>query len=184
MNGRQKFFYCIVRSRFGEIIIAGRYSDQMIERVYLPKQRGLFKASIYKSATSVHTNDSTVRTICTRMSNLLQGKPVALSLDRLDWSMTYPFQQRVLRMEHRIPHGMVSTYGRLARKLGHPRAARAVGTALARNPFPIIIPCHRAIRSDRSLGGYAGGLEMKKKLLELESVEFDRNGRVVTARFW
>ncbi|MGB7054869.1 MAG: MGMT family protein [bacterium] len=184
MNGTQKFFYCIVRSGFGEIIIVGRYRDQMIERVYLPEQRGLFKSSMYKSATSVHTNDSTVRTICTRMSNLLQGMQVVLSLDMLDWSITYPFQQRVLRMEHRIPRGMVSTYGRLARKLGHPHAARAVGTALARNPFPIIIPCHRTIRSDRSLGGYAGGLAMKRELLGLEGLEFDRQGRVLTDRLW
>jgi len=79
---------------------------------------------------------------------------------------------------------MVSTYGRIARKLGLPRAARAVGNALARNPFPLIIPCHRAVRFDGSLGGYAGGVRMKKMLLELEGVEFDRHGRVITKKFW
>jgi methylated-DNA-[protein]-cysteine S-methyltransferase len=105
-------------------------------------------------------------------------------LEMLDWSVVYPFQRRVLRMEYRIPHGMVSTYGRLAHKLGHARAARAVGTALARNPFPVAIPCHRAIRVDRSLGGYAGGLAMKRRLLELEGLQFDRYGRVMTERLW
>lgn len=87
-------------------------------------------------------------------------------------------------MEHRIPRGRVSTYGRIAMKLTHPGAARAVGTALAKNPFPLIIPCHRAVKSDGKLGGYAGGLDMKKRLLEMEGIQFDQFDRVVVKRFW
>jgi len=68
--------------------------------------------------------------------------------------------------------------------LSSPNAARAVGNALANNPFPIIIPCHRAIRSDRSLGGYQGGLEMKRTLLGMEGIEFDDSGRAVTDNFF
>jgi methylated-DNA-[protein]-cysteine S-methyltransferase len=184
MQGTKKYYYCIVSSRFGKIIVVGRYSDRKVVRVYLPKQRGLFKSSSYKSAPSVNANESGVRDICLILSDLLRGEPVVFPLDMIDWSVTYPFQNNVLRMEYRIPRGMVSTYGRLARKLHHPRAARAVGTALARNPFPIIIPCHRTIRSDRSLGGYAGGLAVKRRLLELEGLEFDQCGRVTTDRFW
>jgi len=179
-----RFFYCIVESYFGEIIIVWDWADKKVARVFLPRQRALFKSSVFNSAKVLEDSDPKVRNICAQMSNLLQGKPIALSLDILDWAVTHPFQQRVLRMEHRIPRGMVSTYGRLANKLGHAGAARAVGTALARNPFPIIIPCHRTIRSDRSLGGYAGGLAMKRKLLELEGIEFDRYGRVVSDRLW
>ena len=78
----------------------------------------------------------------------------------------------------------MSTYGRIARSLGMPNAARAVGTALSRNPFPIIIPCHRAIRSNGELGGFRGGLEMKRALLELEGVEFSATGKVLTGRFY
>jgi len=179
-----RFYYCIVKSGFGEIIIVWRWTDKKVVRVFLPKQCDLFKSSVYNSAKVLEIHDDTVRNICIKLSNMLQGRPTGLSLDVLDWAMTQPFQQRVLRMEYKIPHGMVSTYGRLASKLGHSGAARAVGTALAHNPFPIIIPCHRTIRSDKSLGGYAGGLAMKKKLLELEGVEFDRGGRVVTDRLW
>jgi methylated-DNA-[protein]-cysteine S-methyltransferase len=73
----------------------------------------------------------------------------------------------------------VSTYQRIAKYLGNAKGARAVGSALAGNPFPIIIPCHRAIRSDGTLGGYQGGLEMKRRLLEMEGVMFDALGRVV-----
>ena len=179
-----EFYYCIVESGFGEIIVVWDWADKKVVRVFLPGQHALFKSSAYNSAKVLENCDPNVRNICAQMSNLLQGKPIALSLDILDWAVTHPFQQRVLRMEHRIPRGMVSTYGRLANKLGHAGAARAVGTALARNPFPIIIPCHRTIRSDRSLGGYAGGLAMKRKLLELEGIEFDRYGRVVSDRLW
>lgn len=87
-------------------------------------------------------------------------------------------------MESKIPSGKVSTYSRIASKLGNSSAARAVGNALARNPFPLVIPCHRAIRSDGSLGGYAGGIDMKKKLLELEGIEFDYRGRVIIKNVW
>jgi methylated-DNA-[protein]-cysteine S-methyltransferase len=65
-----------------------------------------------------------------------------------------------------------------------PGAARAVGTALARNPFPIIIPCHRTVRSNGDLGGFGGGLKMKRELLELEGVQFSTTGRVLTDRFY
>ncbi|KPK64895.1 hypothetical protein AMJ83_00940 [candidate division WOR_3 bacterium SM23_42] len=125
-----------------------------------------------------------MRALCSDISALLNGQSVDFNLGRLDWSLTYHFQKSVLRMEQKIPRGVVSTYGRLAKKLGNPRAARAVGTALARNPFPLIIPCHRAIRSDGSLGGYAGGLAMKKRLLEFEGVQFDEQSRVVTENYW
>jgi methylated-DNA-[protein]-cysteine S-methyltransferase len=63
--------------------------------------------------------------------------------------------------------------------LGCPRAARAVGTALANNPFPIIIPCHRTIRADGTPGGFGGGIMMKRNLLEMEGVRFDPRGRVI-----
>jgi methylated-DNA-[protein]-cysteine S-methyltransferase len=93
------------------------------------------------------------------------------------------FQQAVLRAEHAIPRGSVSTYGLLAARLGKPTAVRAVGQALATNPFPIIVPCHRAVRSSGELGGYQGGPAMKRALLEREGVAFDAAGRVVVPRF-
>ena len=65
-----------------------------------------------------------------------------------------------------------------------PNSARAVGGALARNPFPIIIPCHRAIKSNGELSGFRGGLKMKRALLELEGVEFSQDGRVITNRIY
>ncbi len=81
-----------------------------------------------------------------------------------------PFQQRVWRALRSIPHGQTTTYGRLARRIRRPLAARAVGLANGRNPIPIILPCHRVIGADGSLTGYGGGLDLKAWLLRHEGV--------------
>lgn len=79
------------------------------------------------------------------------------------------FQQKAWKALMAIPYGQTSSYAKQAHKIGFPKAVRAVGTANGRNPFPIIVPCHRILRSDGSLGGYAGGLKFKSELLKLES---------------
>lgn len=78
------------------------------------------------------------------------------------------FQRLVLRELARVPFGELTTYGSLAARIGKPRAARAVGGALNRNPVPIVLPCHRVVGASGSLVGYAGGLQRKRALLELE----------------
>ena len=112
----------------------------------------------------------------------LAGKDVSFPLEVAAVGTRPAFQRAVLRAEHAVPRGSVTTYGLIARRLGWPAAARAVGNALATNPFPIIVPCHRAVRSDGRLGGYQGGSEMKRALLEREGVPFDASGRVLAAR--
>lgn len=79
------------------------------------------------------------------------------------------FTRAVLRLTARIPYGRVRSYRWIAGRLGKPGASRAVGNALARNPIPIIIPCHRVVRSDGQLGGFALGLSWKRRLLKLEA---------------
>jgi methylated-DNA-[protein]-cysteine S-methyltransferase len=90
----------------------------------------------------------------------------------LDLSRLTPFQLSVLQAARCIPAGSVWTYGQVARSIGKPKASRAVGQALGRNPVPIVIPCHRVVASDGSLGGYSGGggLDSKRWLLRLEGV--------------
>jgi methylated-DNA-[protein]-cysteine S-methyltransferase len=107
-------------------------------------------------------------------------EPVARELDEyfagrretfnapVDWKLIGGFGERVLRATAAIPYGRVSTYAELARETGSPRAARAVGNALGANPIPIVIPCHRILRTGGALGGYGGGLERKQFLLALE----------------
>jgi methylated-DNA-[protein]-cysteine S-methyltransferase len=79
-----------------------------------------------------------------------------------------PFHEAVLHELARVPYGQIDTYGHLAAKVGRPRAARAVGTVMHRNPLPIVLPCHRIVGANGSLTGYAGGLDVKRALLELE----------------
>lgn len=79
-----------------------------------------------------------------------------------------PFQRDVLEAARKIPYGSVISYGELAKRIGRPRASRAVGNALGANPVPIVIPCHRVVRGDGSAGGYVGGTDKKLRLLQLE----------------
>ena len=89
-------------------------------------------------------------------------------MTKLDLSNLTSFQKKVLEVVKTIPYGEARTYKWVAKKMGNPKAVRAVGQALKRNPYPVIIPCHRVIRSDGKLGGYSKGTQKKKKLLEEE----------------
>ena len=86
----------------------------------------------------------------------------------IDWQLSNGFLLRARQGIAAIPYGETRTYTDLARAAGNERAVRAAGSACSRNPIPLVVPCHRVLRSDGGLGGYAGGLEMKERLLELE----------------
>ena len=88
----------------------------------------------------------------------------------LDWRLTGGFRREVLRATAEIPYGETASYRDVATRAGSPNAVRAAGTALATNPLPIVVPCHRVLRSGGGLGGYAGGPETKAALLHLEGV--------------
>jgi methylated-DNA-[protein]-cysteine S-methyltransferase len=101
-------------------------------------------------------------------SAYFRGEKVNFS-GKIDLSRATPFEQAVWKATQNIPYGETRSYSWIARKIEKPRAPRAVGQALGRNPMPVIIPCHRILASDGSLGGFGGGLEMKQFLLSLES---------------
>jgi methylated-DNA-[protein]-cysteine S-methyltransferase len=117
-----------------------------------------------------------------KIGAFLHGDDIRFSLEGVHLDSCSAFQQRVLRAEYEIPRGFVSTYQRIAAHVGMPTGARAVGTALARNPFPVIIPCHRAIRTDGTLGGFQGGIAMKQALLKTEGIDLSEKGRVETEK--
>ncbi len=114
----------------------------------------------------------------------MDGNDIRLPLNLARLDLCPEFRRRVMGAVHAIPRGSVSTYRRIAAHLGKPGASRAVGTALATNPFPILVPCHRVIRSDGTLGGYGGGLPMKRALLESEGVRFDGAGHLLPDQFY
>jgi methylated-DNA-[protein]-cysteine S-methyltransferase len=96
---------------------------------------------------------------------------------RTDRALIHGFARAVLEQTARIPYGSYLTYGEVAAEAGSPRAHRAAGNALARNPIPIVIPCHRVLRSGGAIGNYGGGPEMKARLLQLEGAAIPGGGR-------
>jgi methylated-DNA-[protein]-cysteine S-methyltransferase len=86
----------------------------------------------------------------------------------LDWRLSHGFRRAALRAIAAIPYGATASYRDVAARAGSPNAVRAAGTACATNPLPIVVPCHRVLRTGGGMGGYLGGLEMKSRLLELE----------------
>lgn len=119
---------------------------------------------------------SKIERVAGALRGFLEGSAITIPLEMAAFELCSPFQRSVLRAAARIPRGSVGTYGGLAESRG--RAARAAGNALAANPFPLIVPCHRVIRSDGRIGGFTGGQQMKRMLLELEGIRFDDAGRL------
>jgi len=113
------------------------------------------------------TGESELNGLADRLRRYGRGEAVAFP-DTLDFQGVSPFQRAVWEATQDIPRGQTCSYGELAARVGRPGAARAVGQAMARNPWPIVVPCHRVVASDGGLGGYGGGLEMKERLLRLE----------------
>jgi methylated-DNA-[protein]-cysteine S-methyltransferase len=104
-----------------------------------------------------------------QLDRYFEGKLTEFDLP-LDWQLSKGFRRRALRAIDRIPYGRTRSYTEIARSAGNERAVRAAGTACGANPIPIVVPCHRVLRSGGALGGYGGGLPMKEALLELEGV--------------
>lgn len=116
-------------------------------------------------------------TLARQLLSVLRGGRVPEAL-LVDSGVLTSFVRRVLGQCVRIRPGMVLTYGELARNAGSPGAARAVGQVMARNPFPILFPCHRVVATGLRLGGFAGGVTMKRKMLETEGWVVGAGGRL------
>jgi methylated-DNA-[protein]-cysteine S-methyltransferase len=112
---------------------------------------------------------SFLRTFSRQLQQYAAGKPVYWRVP-IDLSAGTDFQQSVWRALTKIPRGETRSYGWVAKQVGKPGASRAVGTACGANPVPVVVPCHRVIASDGSIGGFGGGLPMKRRLLALEAV--------------
>jgi methylated-DNA-[protein]-cysteine S-methyltransferase len=176
----------ITSTPFGSVgvIWIGRHDKPKIVRILLSKPGLSAQDQVSEFyPNSLVSSCAEIDDVATAINGLLEGEEVDFSLDVAELTLCTEFQQGVLRAEHRIPRGRISTYRLIAEYLGKRNGARAVGNALANNPFPLIVPCHRAIRSDRHLGGYQGGIEMKRALLEKEGIPFDDRGRVACAQF-
>jgi methylated-DNA-[protein]-cysteine S-methyltransferase len=166
-------------TKFGEIIGIWQIvnSQPRILRIFLsnlessdPLHQSASSARQYYFPTAIPGIHPLITRIMDNIQTLLQGTPVDFSLDLLNFEGCWGKQVPLIRMEARVPRGHITTYSQLALACDIPRGARVAARALSQNPFPLIIPCHRAVRNDGDLGGYQGGLAMKQVLLEFEGI--------------
>ena len=158
--------YAIFATDAGWLGMVG--SAEGLRLITLPQRsarevRQLLGNSLNQASESPHL----FQDLMERLRLYFGGHKVVFS-DKLDPPGT-AFQREVWEATRLIPYGKTMSYGWVAEKIGKPKAARAVGQALGRNPLPIIVPCHRVLASDGGLGGFTGGVETKKYLLHLES---------------
>jgi methylated-DNA-[protein]-cysteine S-methyltransferase len=180
-------YYVVLPSDLGHFGIVWTGSDDgvSVRRILLPGPRDRVE-SLARSVCGAAAGraGASIGRLGEQIRSFLSGSPTDFRLDLLSLDLCSGFQRSVLLAEHAVPRGWVTTYGRMAAHLGAPGGARAVGGALARNPFPIVIPCHRVIRSDGSLGGFQGGAPMKQALLTSEGIHVSSDGRVLAERIY
>ncbi len=159
--------------------------DFLLERIYLPRRQAQLAAKIRKEFPRVNMTERKIPGDTARkIEKIFNGSKVEFDLSLFNWDNLQKFAVQVLREAYKIPRGKVISYSGLAYKSGSPKAARAVGTVMAKNPFPLIIPCHRVVRSDGSLGGFGGGAAMKQEMLSSEGVFADTSGHIPEKYFW
>jgi methylated-DNA-[protein]-cysteine S-methyltransferase len=180
-------FYRLVEIPCGDVGILWTDGDSnpTVVSIILPRRNNstaLFINVLYPDAKeATHEN---LEELCDRINRYAKGEDVDFPLSLPDLDLCYDFQLRVLLKIKELPRGRVVSYGGLAEKIGAPRAARAVGTALAKNPFPLIFPCHRVVRASGYIGNFGSGPDMKKKLLRFEGVEVSDEGMIDRRFFW
>ncbi|MFW6125948.1 MAG: methylated-DNA--[protein]-cysteine S-methyltransferase [Chloroflexota bacterium] len=159
--------YAVFETEVGLVAVVG--SPAGLRRVVIPhrSESGVWGLAL-EGAKEAAPDSAWFVDLAERMRRYFQGQRVAFE-DELDITWATPFLRAVWEATRHIPYGETRSYGWVARWIGRPRAVRAVGQALARNPLPIIVPCHRVVASDGSPGGFTGGLELKKRLLALEA---------------
>jgi len=187
MKKNEPYRHFVGKTRFGPVVILWESSSgkPMVRQIVLTKPGLPAMAALKeKFPGSVPSSCTFVDDLAGRIAAFLEGADVRFALEHVRLDLCPLFQQKVLLAEYGIPRGRVSSYRRIAAHLGVPGGARAVGNALATNPFPIVVPCHRAIRSDGTLGGYQGGLAMKRALLTQEGIEIDERGKVLSSNLY
>ena len=159
--------FVVAATRFGWVAMGG--SEAGLAILTLPKSsRKAALSEIKEFAPDAVEETSAFSDLLNRLQGYFNGEKV-LFRDRLDLSGATTFHRAVWDATVSIPYGETRTYAWVAQHIGKPQALRAVGSALARNPFPIIVPCHRVVASNGNPGGFRGGLELKRRLLELEA---------------
>jgi len=159
--------YASLDSPFGKLTVAA--TDRGLVRLAFPEEDrdAVLERLAARISPRIVEAPGPLDSIRRQLEEYFAGRRRRFELP-LDWTLVGPFGRRVLRAASAIPYGGVLSYTQVAAEAGSPRGSRAAGNALGSNPIPIVVPCHRVLRGGGALGGYAGGLERKRWLLELE----------------
>jgi len=158
--------YCVFYLKEGWIGLAG--TPEGLLKITLPqKYREYAEAIIKKQFSCIECSETGFKNAVIQLTEYFLGSRYSFSL-ALDFRAISQFARSVLEAVKEIPYGEVRTYAEIASIIGNPKSSRAVGQALKCNPFPIVVPCHRVVASRGELGGFSGGLELKRYLLEME----------------
>lgn len=168
-------YYDIAETPFGPMLVAGDGKKLVaikfgVDRVDVPEAVDALDRELHGTHGLVH-DAGRVKPLIKQLNDYLSGKRTSFDL-AYDISWMTPFRKRVMEECAKIPRGQTATYAELARRAGNPTAYRAVGSTMATNPVPIVVPCHRVLGSDGTLHGFGGGLDMKARLLALEGAAF------------
>ncbi|MCK4343109.1 MAG: methylated-DNA--[protein]-cysteine S-methyltransferase [Phycisphaerae bacterium] len=161
--------YRIVKTPLGYVGFVA--TARGVRRVYLPETtKTTLRRAIKNDHNAIGEDDTLLPELADNLRQYFTGEKTDFAV-RLDFDDASPFHVAIWKACRQVRYGKTVSYGELARRAGKPGAARAVGTAMSRNPLPIVVPCHRVLKSDGTLGGYSGpgGVELKRRLLEMES---------------
>ena len=168
---RIRTYYGITDTAIGSLLVAGEGRRLVAVKFGVDEQR--LPRALEELHRELHgqfalmRNEAKVAPLMRQLRDYLANKRTAFDVD-LELSWVTPFRREVLLACAAIPRGQVATYAELARRVGSPNAARAVGNTMRTNPIPIVIPCHRIVGSDGTLTGFGGGLDVKARLLQME----------------
>jgi methylated-DNA-[protein]-cysteine S-methyltransferase len=166
------FAWTVVDAPIGPLLVAG--TEQGLALVCFRADQAVVERALESAARrlgcSPVADAERLAPVTEQLDAYFEGTLRDFSLE-LDWSLITGFARRVLReLATGVPYGSVVAYQDLADRVREPGAARAVGVAMGSNPLPVVVPCHRVIESDGGIGGFGGGLEIKRSLLALEGV--------------
>ena len=160
----------VCETAFGWVGVARSPRGLLALTLPRPDEEAALRPLLDRWGYDAQRDDVTLGNLQEKLRCYFDGQPVSFD-EPLDMSFATDFQRRVWKVTRRIPRGQTMTYGEIARQIKSPRAARAVGQAMARNPWPVIVPCHRVVGHDGQLTGFGGGLTMKQRLLEMEEAK-------------
>lgn len=155
---------------FGDAALVYRENPFSMIRTVLPREnRKKIILAAARGEWGTPGSHKKARVVSEYIRDYFRGKIIRIPWEWMDMGTVTELEKYVLRTVAEIPYGETRTYKAVAESVGRPRACRFVGTTMAKNPFPILIPCHRVIRSDLSAGQFGGGTELKQKMIALEA---------------